>query len=79
MINWLLLFLCVASALLISFPSSVFVPRPSRCQPNVYFFFQPFAHTNRFLHSCVPSIYYFFLEFTHVRTDETYCAQCIIY
>ena len=31
---------------LISFPSSVFVPRPSRCWSNVIF--QPFAHTNCF-------------------------------
>ena len=38
---------------LISFPSSIFVPRPSRCWSNV--FFQPFAHTNWFLHSFVPS------------------------
>jgi len=37
---------------LISFPSSVFVPRPSRCRSNV--FFQPFAHSNCFLHSFVP-------------------------
>ena len=38
---------------LISFPPSVFVPRPSRCRSNVYF--QPFARTNCFLHSFVPS------------------------
>ena len=38
---------------LIPFPSSVFVPHPSRCQSNV--FFQPFACTNCFLHSFVPS------------------------
>ena len=29
---------------LISFPSSIFVPRPSRYRPNMYF--QPFVHDN---------------------------------
>ena len=38
---------------LISLPPSVFVPRPSRYQSNV--FSEPFAHTNCFLHSFVPS------------------------
>ena len=38
---------------LISFPPSVFVPRPSICRSNVYF--QPFARTNCFLHSFVPN------------------------
>ena len=38
---------------LISFPSSIFVHRPSRYRPNMYF--QPFAHTNCFLHSFVPN------------------------
>ncbi len=38
---------------LISFPSSVFVPRPGSNHVNA--FFQPFAHTNAFLCSFVPS------------------------
>ncbi len=38
---------------LISFPSSIFVPRPSRYHHNTYF--QLFAHTNSFLYSFVPN------------------------
>ena len=65
---------------LISFPSSVF---PSRCWSNVYF--QPFAHTNCFLHSFVPStisswnslpecIHLNFVNRVHLCVSTCYCC-----
>ena len=57
---------------LIVFPPSIFVPRQSRTGSNAYF--QPFAHTNSFLHSFVPialfhcGIHYLVMSLVHLHS-----------